>query len=64
LKQQYSRLQGYEHVNTKEIRLPNDSNLMMKEERIPKDKKVMVRGHLQRCRKHKSEIRSNGLRKV
>jgi hypothetical protein len=32
---------------------------MMKEEIIPKDKKVMVRGHLQRCRKHKSEIRSN-----
>jgi hypothetical protein len=37
---------------------------MMKEERIPKDKKVMVRGHLQRCRKHKSKIRSSRLRKV
>jgi hypothetical protein len=37
---------------------------MMEEGRIPTDKKVMVRGQLQRCRKHKSEIRSNGLRKV
>jgi hypothetical protein len=37
---------------------------MTKEERIPKDKKVMVRGHLQRCRKHNSEIRSNRLREV
>jgi hypothetical protein len=37
---------------------------MIKEERIPEDKKVMVRGHLQRCRKHKSEIRSNRLREV
>jgi hypothetical protein len=37
---------------------------MMKKERIPKDKKVMVRGHLQRCSKHKSEIKSNRLRKV
>jgi hypothetical protein len=35
------------------------TNLMTKKERIPKDKKVMVRGHPQRCRKHKSEIRSN-----
>jgi hypothetical protein len=33
---------------------------MTEEERIPKGKKVMVKGHLQRCRKHKSEIRSNG----
>jgi hypothetical protein len=37
---------------------------MTKEERIPKYKKVMVRGHLQRCRKHKNEIRSNRLREV
>jgi hypothetical protein len=37
---------------------------MTEEEKIPKDKKVMVRGHLQRCRKHNSEIRSNRLRKV
>jgi hypothetical protein len=37
---------------------------MMEEGRIPIDKKVMVRGHLQRCRKHKTEIRSNRLREV
>jgi hypothetical protein len=30
----------------------NGSNLIMEEKIIPKDKKVMVRGHLQRCRKH------------
>jgi hypothetical protein len=36
----------------------------MEEKRILKDKKVMIRGHLQRCRKHKSKIRSNRLRKV
>jgi hypothetical protein len=39
-------------------------NLIMEEKRILKDKKVMVRGHLQRCRKHKSEIISNRLREV
>jgi hypothetical protein len=44
--------------------LPDGRNLMTKEERTPKDKRVMVRGHLQRCRKHKSEIRSSRLRKV
>jgi hypothetical protein len=44
--------------------LPNGSNLMTKEEMVPKDKKVMVRGHLQRCRKHNNEIRSNRLREV
>jgi hypothetical protein len=37
---------------------------MTEEGRIPTDKKVMVRGHLQRCRKHKSEIGSNRLREV
>jgi hypothetical protein len=37
---------------------------MTEEGRIPIDKKVMVRGHLQRCRKHKSEVRTNRLRKV
>jgi hypothetical protein len=35
---------------------------MTEEGRIPTDKNVMVKGHLQRCHKHKSEIRSNGLR--
>jgi hypothetical protein len=39
-------------------------NSMTGEGRIPTDKKVMVKGHLQRCRKHKSEIRSNRLREV
>jgi hypothetical protein len=39
-------------------------NSMTGEGRIQIDKKVMVRGHLQRCRKHKSEIRSNRLREV
>jgi hypothetical protein len=48
----------------REQRLPNGRNLMIEEERILEDKKVMVRGHLQRCRKHKSEIRSNRLREV
>jgi hypothetical protein len=43
--------------------LPNGSNLMVEEERILADQKVMVRGHLQRRRKHKSEIRSNGMNK-
>jgi hypothetical protein len=43
----------------RESRSPNGRNLTMKEKRIPKDKKIMVRGHLQRYRKHKSEIRSN-----
>jgi hypothetical protein len=37
---------------------------MTEEGRIPTDKKVMVRWHLQRYRKHKSEIRSNRLREV
>jgi hypothetical protein len=37
---------------------------MMEEGRIPIDKKVMVRGHLQKYRKHKSKIRSSRLRKV
>jgi hypothetical protein len=44
--------------------LPNGSNLMTEEERIPKDKNVMIRGHLQKCHNHKSEIRSNRLSKV
>jgi hypothetical protein len=48
----------------REHRWSNGSNLIMEETRITKDKKVMVRGHLQRYRKHKSEIRSNRLRKV
>jgi hypothetical protein len=48
----------------RESRSPNGRNLTMKEERIPKDKKIMIRGHLQGCRKHKSEIRSNRLREV
>jgi hypothetical protein len=48
----------------REQRWSNVSNLIMEETRITKDKKVMVRGHLQRCRKHKSEIRSNRLREV
>jgi hypothetical protein len=37
---------------------------MTDERRIPSVKKVMVRGHLQRCRKHKSKIKSSRLRKV
>jgi hypothetical protein len=37
---------------------------MTEEGRIPTDKKVMVRGHLPRFCKHKSEIRSNRLREV
>jgi hypothetical protein len=52
------------HVNAKGQRWSNGSNLMTNEKRIPKDNKVMVRGHLQICRKHKSEIRSNRLREV
>jgi hypothetical protein len=48
----------------REQRWSNVSDLIMEETRITKDKKVMVRGHLQRCRKHKSEIRSNRLREV
>jgi hypothetical protein len=48
----------------REQRLLNGRNLMIEEERILEDKNVMVRGHLQRCHKHKGEIRSNRLRKV
>jgi hypothetical protein len=43
----------------REQRWSNSSNLMVEEERIPNDKKAMVRGHLQRCHKHKSKISSN-----
>jgi hypothetical protein len=48
----------------REYRELKGRNSMMGEGRIPTDKKVMVRGHLQICRKHKSEIRSNRLREV
>jgi hypothetical protein len=36
----------------------------MKEEIIPKRQEGYGQGHLQRCRKHKTEIRSNRLREV
>jgi hypothetical protein len=48
----------------REQRWSNGSNLMVEEERIPNHKKVMVRRHLQRCRKHKGEIKSKRLREV
>jgi hypothetical protein len=37
---------------------------MMKEERIPKRQEGYGYGHLQKCRKHKSEVRSNRLKEV
>jgi hypothetical protein len=65
LKQENQKIQGYEYVKYRRTRVCQMvTNLMMKKERILKDKKVMVRGHPQRCCKHKSEIRSNRLREV
>jgi hypothetical protein len=53
-----------QHVNTKGIKIAKWKQFNDERGRDPKDKKVMFRGHLQRCRKHKSEIRSNRLRQV
>jgi hypothetical protein len=44
--------------------LSDGSNLMTKEERIPKRQEGYGQGHLQRCHKHKTEIKSNRLREV
>jgi hypothetical protein len=37
---------------------------MTEKEKNSKGNKVMVMGHLKRCHKHKSEIRSNRMREV